>query len=192
MGKEEIIKRIQEDAASEAAEILSAARAQAESILAEAEKQTQAERAEAEAEVKERATRISEGKAAAARLDSAKILLAEKRRVLEAVYRFALNELIALSERESVALCERLLAENAEEGDEVVFAENFKYAEKVKLLPVAKERKLAFAKERADISGGILLRGKTSDKDLSFAALLHADMEEHQAEIAAVLFKANK
>ena len=192
MGKEEIIKRIQEDAASEAAEILSAARAQAESILAEAEKQTEAEHAEAEAEAKERATRISEGKAAAARLDSQKILLAEKRRVLEAIYRFALNELIALSERESVALVERLLKENAEEGDEVVFAENFAYAEKVKLLPVVKERKLTFGKERADISGGILLRGKTSDKDLSFAALLHADMEEHQADIAAALFKVNK
>ena len=45
--------------------------------------------------------------------------------------------------------------------------------------------------ERAEIGGGFVLRGKTSDKDLSYGALLAADREEHQAEIAAELFKDN-
>ena len=144
--------------------------------------------AEIKAEADERSRRISEGKAAAARLESAKILLAEKRKVLDEIYAAALKELQSLNESDSLRLLQRLLDENAEEGDIIVLAKNFAYASGVEKLPAVKERGLTLASERADISGGLLLRGKKSDKDLSFTALLNADKEEYQAEIAAQLF----
>lgn len=191
MGKEEIVSRILSDAEAEAAEIIRTAKARVREIIAAARTSAAENMAEAEAEAAERGTRISEGRAAAARLESAKILLAEKRRVMEEIYARALKELLSLGEKQSLKLIERLLEDNAEEGDIVVLAKNFAYASGVEKLPVIKKRGLTVSNERAEISGGCLLRGKTSDKDLSFSALLNADKEEYQAEIAAKLFATN-
>ena len=188
MGKEEIITRILSDAEAEAAEIVRSAEERAQEITAAAKARAAEDMAEAEAEAGARAKRISDGKAATARLESAKILLAEKRRVMDEIYARALKELLSLSESESLKLFERLLDENAEEGDVIVLAKNFAYASGVEKLPVIKKRGLTISKERADISGGCLLRGEKSDKDLSFTALLNADKEEYQAEIAEKLF----
>lgn len=190
MGKEEIVNRIISDAEAEAEEIIRAAGARAAEITSAAEKRALSERAEAEEEAAARAKRISDGRAAAARLDSAKILLGEKRRVIEEIYARALKKLQSLGEKEALALINGLLLQYAEEGDEVVFAQNFKYVQKAAALPVISQKKLTVSKERPQFSGGCILRGKNSDKDLSYAALLNADMEEHQAEMAAKLFAA--
>ena len=189
MGKEDIIGKILSDAEAEAEEIVRAAKARAGEISAAAEQRAAEERAEAEREVQERTERILSGKAAAARLDSQKIVLAERRRVLDEIYHRALGKLLNLGERDSLVLLERLLEENAEAGDEVVFAENFVYAAGAKDLPVVKKLGLTLSKKRANISGGCLLFGKKCDKDLSYASLLQADADAHQAEIAAKLFK---
>lgn len=188
MGKEEIITRILADAEAEAAEIIRSAEERAREITASAKARAAEDMAEAEAEAIAQARRISEGKAVAARLESTKILLAEKRRVMDEIYARALKNLLALNESQSLKLIERLLDENAEEGDVIVLAKNFAYASGVAQLPVIKKRGLTLSTERADISGGCLLRGKKSDKDLSYSALLNADKDEYQAEIAAKLF----
>lgn len=188
MGREEIINRILADARSECDEILAAAKREADGIIASAEARAKEELAETKAEADERAKSVADGRAAAARLDSAKIYLAEKRRVIDEIYARALSKLVDMKSADSLKLLSRLIAENAEEGDEVVLAENFKFAADVAKLPVIKERNLTISATRAKISGGCLLRGKKSDKDLSFDALLSADMEEHQADIAAQLF----
>ena len=190
MGKEEIVARILADAEAEAEGIIAAAKAQAEEIVSVATAKADKERAETEEECALRAKRISEGKAAEARLDSAKILLAEKRRVIDTIYEHALSKLISLKERDSLRLLERLLIDNAEEGDEIVLAENFAYEKGAKALPVVKERKLVFSADRANISGGCILHGKLSDKDLSYSALLNADKDEYQADIALKLFNS--
>lgn len=188
MGKEEIIERILSDAEAEAREIVAKAEKEAAERAARAEADAAELRAEVEAEVGERSRRISEGKAAAARLENAKIMLAEKRRVLDELYESALVRLLALKEREQLALLSRLLEETAEEGDEVLFAEDFPYAAQAAKLPVVSARKLSVSAQRARVKGGFVLRGKLCDKDVSYEALLRADREEHQAELAARLF----
>ena len=188
MGKQEIVTRIISDAEAEAAEIIRNAEERAREITDAAKARAAEDKAEAEAEALIRTKRILEGKAAVARLESAKILLSEKWRVMDEIYARAMQELLSLNERDSLKLLERLLNENAEEGDTIVLAKNFAYASGVEKFPVIKKRGLTVSKERADISGGCLLRGKKSDKDLSYSALLNADKEEHQAEIALKLF----
>ena len=188
MSKEQIVERIHADAHSEAEELIRAATAQADSIVAEAASRAKDLHAETEKEVMERTQRILDGKAATARLDSAKILLAEKRQLLKDIYAQALDDLLALNERDTLALLEQMLLEHAEKGDEIVLCEGFRFAAGVGALPVVKERALTVSKDRAPVKGGCVLRGKTCDKDLSFAALIEADMEEHQAEIAERLF----
>lgn len=188
MSKEDIVNRILSDAEAEEREILSSASARAEEIIAAASSRADKARAEAQAEADVRAKRITDGMAASARLDSAKILLAEKRRVIDGIYARALEKLLALSERDTLKFLEKLLIEHAEEGDEIVFAKNFAYAKGAAALPVVKERRLKISAGCAQIAGGCLLHGALCDKDLSYEALLNADKEEYQAEIAAKLF----
>lgn len=189
MSKEDIIGRILSDAQAEAEEIAAAAEERVKALSDETDARISALKEETEEEISARAKRISEGKAAAARLDSAKILLAEKRRVLDEIYARALKALLSMSEHDSLVLTEKLLSRYAEEGETVVFAEGFSYAEKAAALPVVAQRHLSVAKERAPVAGGFLLKGKTCDKDVSFSALLAADREEHQAELAGRIFK---
>ncbi len=188
MGRDDLVARILSDAQASAEETVRAARARAEEILAAAEAQCKREREETEREAEEQGKRIRDGKAAMARLDSAKIRLAERRRVLDAVYLRALAALLCLERREAVSLSERLLREYAEEGDEIVFSKEFPYCGEVAKLSVAVQKKLTVSEERPDLGGGFVLRGKTSDKDVSYRALLAADREAHQAEIARALF----
>ncbi len=189
MSKEAIVERILSDAEAEAGAILKEAEEKAAAVVAAASARAEQGRRDSEAEVKERTKSIFERKAATARLDSAKILLGEKRRVIDSIYAEALEKLVGLSEEECLALTGRLLSEYAEAGDEVFFAANYPYPEEAARLPVVEEKKLKIAAERAEIDGGFLLKGIQSDKNLSFGALLAADREAHQAELAAELFK---
>lgn len=181
--------RILSDARKEAEDIVAAAEEEAKNLLANADACAEELYAESEAEIRERAKGIYDGKSAAARLDSAKALLQEKRRVLDTVYACALKKLNALSAKECCKLTERLLTAYAEEGDEIVFSENYPCAREVAELPVVREKKLTVSKKRAAVDGGFLLKGKTADKDLSYGALLAEDRELHQAELAEALFQ---
>ncbi len=188
MSKEAIIERILSDAKAESEEIVRAAKARADEIVAAANARAAEERAETEAELKELTERILAVNAAAARLDGAKILLAEKRRVIEAVYAKALENLLSLGERESLLFLERLLKEYAEPEDEIVFDENFAYRKGAEQLPVIGERSLKICPTGEKLGGGCILRGKQSDKNISYPALLRLDMEQHQSALAAELF----
>lgn len=56
-------------------------------------------------------------------------------------------------------------------------------------MPVVEKKKLKISAQRVEIDGGMRLVGETSDKDLSYGALLAADKDEYQAELAKALFK---
>ena len=180
-------------------QILSDARAEAQSIMEEAEKKAAALLAESasrveeleretEKEMQERRKTILEKRAAAARLDGAKFLLGEKRKVVDAIYDEVLSRMLELREEDCVGIFRRLLACYAEEGDEILFAENFPYAEQISLLPIIKERNLKISAQRIALDGGMRLIGEKSDKDLSFGAILNADREKYQAALAGQLF----
>ena len=188
MSREAIEQKILSDADAECEAIVSAANARAEQIVSEANARAEQELQDAQKELAILSRRMLDVNAATARLDGAKALLAEKRRVIETVYARALEKLLALGERESLRLLERLLTENAETGDEIVFDERFAFCEGAAKLSVVKERNLSICKTREKLGGGCILRGKRCDKDLSYPALLRADMDEHQSALAAKLF----
>ena len=177
MSKELIRERILSDARAEADLILEKAEQKSSEIIAEAMRLAEKERREAEAEMKEKAESVREKKAAAARLESAKILLREKRKVIDCVYALAKERLVCLEKEEAVALANGLLIAYAEEGDIIFFAENYKYVVDVALLPIVKQRGLEISQQRVSIEGGFILQGNKSDKDLSYGALLAADRD---------------
>lgn len=189
MGTERITARILSDAEAEARAIVEEAENKAAKLFAEASARADKARKETEADVEAKRKSILEKRAADARLDSAKMLLKEKRKVVDAVYDEAHSRLLELPKEDALRLIGRLLNGYAEEGDEIVFAKNFPYAAEVEILPVVKEKKLRVCENAEAFSGGIRLIGKISDKDLSYGALLIADRDEHQAELARELFK---
>lgn len=188
MSQQAIFDRIISDAEEEARAIIRAAEEKAAKTVEQAEKLAERDRLGAEAEIAEKIKGISDGKAASARLDAAKILLGEKRGVIDEIYSRALACLVNLEKPEAIAFAESLLSEYAEEGDEVTFAENFRYKAEVAALPIVVKKKLRVSPKSADIDGGFILRGVKSDKNLSYGAILSADREERQAEIAEELF----
>ncbi len=188
MSKEAILNRIISDAQSAAEAAVTDAENKAASIVAEAETRAERDKKGTRAIIAERSKAIFDGKSATARLDSAKVLLAEKRRVIDTVYAQALEKLKNLPQKDAVKLAEALLSGYAENGDEIVFAANFQYKAQVLKLAVVAEKNLKNSGKTADIDGGFVLVGKNSDKDLSYGALLALDREAYQSEIAAKLF----
>ena len=95
---------------------------------------------------------------------------------------------MALDKPTALYLAEKLLKAYADDGDEIIFAENYRYAQEVMKLPVVKEKNLKQSSKTAKIDGGFTLCGVNSDKNLSYGSLLSADREERQAEIALQIF----
>ena len=188
MATQQIIERILADASKEADVILASSEEKSAKLLADASACAQNIRREAEAEVAEKRDSILEKRAAAARLDCSKLVLKEKRKVIDAIYDEAHSRLLELSKENCLKLMEALLEQYAEAGDEIFFSKNFAYAEEVQVFPVVQEKGLTVSSQRADIAGGMLLKGKVSDKDLSYAALLFADRAENEAQLAADIF----
>ena len=189
MSKELIRERILSDAANEAQAIEKNAQEKGAEIVAVAMKKAENERRETETEAKEKFDSVQEKRAAAARLESSKIWLSEKRKVIDGIYALAKERLVTLEKEQAVALSEHLLAKYAEKGDEIVFAENYKFVAEVALLPIVEKLSLKISKERIKLDGGFLLKGEKADKDLSYGALLAVDRDAHQAELAQEIFK---
>lgn len=189
MSKESIVERIISDAENEKAEILAEAQKRADEAVAAANARAERKFAGVQAETAQRVKAICDGKAASARLDGAKAELYEKRRVLDAVYDGAMKKLLALDREDCLKLAERLLKEYAEEGDEIAFSSDYEYPQEVLKLDIAKKKKLKISHKGVKADGGFILLGKSSDKDVSYAALLSADRELHQSDIAVKIFK---
>ena len=187
MSLETLKERIISDAKGEAEALITAAQNKAAAIEAEAEQEAKESREREEKEVAERIRAMEEGSAATVRLEAKKCNLKERRRVIDTIYERALNALLSLSEKESVELLSALLKEFAQEGDTIALAQDYPY-------PAAAEKVITKAgyklsSVRANIRGGFYLYGKKCDRDISYEALLKADREAYQAELAAKIFK---
>ena len=188
MSKQEIIDRILADANTAAETILAEANAKASNILAEADAYAKRETAETERECEAFAKDVLDKKLAAARLESAKIALSEKRKVLDYVYALALARLKEQAAKDPTAVYAVLLQKYAEKGDVVHFAKDFAHVEAVAALPIFGQLELRVSQQRVAMDGGMLLVGEKADKDVSFATLIERDKEGHLAELAAEIF----
>ncbi len=189
MSTQSIIDKIISDADLESENIVRTAEEKAQALIEKANMTAKQIRMETEEEVRVLTQSIRDKKAASDRLESSKILLAEKRKVIDLVYKMALDDLLALGKEDALHLADILLNRYGEEGDTLFFAENYKYASAVKLLPVIKARNIQVSDTKISIDGGMRLVGERADKDLSYGALLQADKDRHQAELAQRLFQ---
>ena len=188
-GKEAIIAKILSDANKKAEEVLSAADAYAVKVKEEADEWAKNYLAEQQSLLKEDCAEVVKRRNIGAELDVKKNILSAKQQVVDEVYALATEKLCALSKKDYLALVEKLLIRFADKGDSVVLSRDGVLTEKdVTALAVFGERELKTAKITGDFKGGVKLVGKTSDKDLSFSAVVAAEKQTTVRETAEKLF----
>ena len=189
MAKQKLLDKIIGDAEERAREILSEAESSAETSVASAT----AERAS----LLESARRIATAAApetikrrkAMAELESKKLALKEKQDLISECYRAALDRIRKSDRYEDLLVA--MIVSAAEEGDSVVFsAADFNRVNREKTVAAAGKKagvKLSLSEEKGAFGGGIVLRGKDCDKNLTLEVELEALRAEEDL-CAKVLF----
>ena len=199
MAANKIILKIEEDGAREAAEIVDAAKKKAaastEKIKAAAKVKIDEINAQAAADADEAARRQT----LIAELEARKNALDSKRKVLEEAFAKAEETINAMPDYKWEQFITSIVVKSAETGTEkicVPAADRAKYEGGFlarlndALVKAGKQGKLTLSDEVAKFSGGILLQGKTSDFDGSFATIMRDVRTRIEKEVADMLFAA--
>ena len=183
-----IAEKIISDASAKAEELVKEARMKAKVIsdgaLAEIRELERVEKAERAA--------YAEGAMAAAKVSAELELkrrrLSAEKAVLDELYAAAEKEIAAMKKEEYLKIIEKMLS-YADDGDEVLIAESDKARITEKFIKeTAKKRGIALtlSKDFAPISGGVILKGKYADKNLS----LSEDFRELRSETEPGIWRA--
>ncbi len=186
--------------------ILADAKAEAEKIKKQAEETQAAEQAKLDEQLSEyeKQTDIIAQKAgedkkahllAAARMDIAKQLLAEKRKILDEVFAQARQQLENLSDERYRKLMTKLMLEAAETGDEEVIIDkkekriDQKFIKNInQQLGSGRKGNLKLSEDRANLSRGFILKRGKIKNNVSIEVLLAQARKELEIELAKELF----
>jgi V/A-type H+-transporting ATPase subunit E len=186
--------------------ILADAKAEAEKIEKQAEEKEAAEQAKLDEQLSEfgKQTDIIAQKAgdekkahllAAARMDIAKQLLAEKRKILDKVFAQARQQLEKLSDESYLKLMTKLMLDAVETGDEEVVIDskekqiNQKFIDSInQQLASGRKGKLKLSDEKADLGSGFILKRGKIKNNVSVEVLLARARRELETELAKKLF----
>ncbi len=183
-----IAEKIISDASAKAEELVKEARMKAKVIsdgalaeIRELERVAKAERAA-----------YAEGAMAAAKVSAELALkrrrLSAEKAVLDELYAAAEKEIAVMKKEEYLKIIKKMLS-YADDGDEVLIAESDKARITEKFIKeTAKKRGIALtlSKDFAPISGGVILKGKYADKNLS----LSEDFRELRSETEPGIWRA--
>ena len=189
--------------------ILADAKAEAEKIKKQTDANEAAERVKLTEQLNEykKQTEILAKKAgedeqshilAAARMDIAKQLLAEKRKILDDVFEQARRQLQNLPENEYRSLCTRLMLEAVETGDEEVVIDkneqrinqNLIYQVNQQLSSKGKGKsELKLSDQKQDIGAGFILKRGQIKTNVSLDVLLEQARKELEIDLVKELFE---
>lgn len=188
-GKENIIAGILSAAEADKAQVLSAARAQAEEIARADEAFCASLRAQTEKTAQETEETEILRASARARMDTGKVLLAARQEEISAAFAAAEEAFRTMDKKKYFDFIVSLLDRWAEEGDTVVLAaEDAERVSERDIASYAAARGIRLSC-RADgaFSGGVMLENDRYDKNLTVGMLLQEYRASHEAEIASVL-----
>jgi V/A-type H+-transporting ATPase subunit E len=133
---------------------------------------------------------------AAARMDIAKQLLAEKRKILDEVFEQARLQLQNLPEQDYRSLCTKLMIEAVETGDEEVIVDNNDNRINQDLIDQVNQKlsskgkgELKLSAEKHDIGAGFILKRGQIKTNVSLAVLLDHARKELEIDLAKELFE---
>lgn len=168
------------------------AQATADDIIKLAEEEKQ--KAISEYKQTEKATydEIVRRRVTVARLDAKKLLMNARRKAVDNLFNAVKTEILAYDKDKYLELVANMLKKYAEDGDIVIICkadEKRITAKFVEEQAKALNIKLGFSKEFGDFEGGIILRGKACDKNLSLEVELASLREQSETQIAKMLFE---
>ncbi len=189
MGVEDIKKKILEDATRQKEEILAEAEKKGEEIRNEG-KRTEKKRKEAIlSRAKNEAAEERHTKITMERLESRKLQLTEKQKIVEKVFEKSLDMLVNHPNYERIV--ETMLLEAAKGGEELILSpkdrENLG-SEFLKKINKNIERSMTLSDETRDIAGGFILRTPEMEINESFKEKIRALRDELETEVARTLF----
>ncbi len=192
-GIENIVARIGEDAAREAASITENAQAQAEAVLTDCRAKAEQEAAAIVARGKAQAETKEERLVNTARLEAKKELLGAKQAMVDEAFSRALEQLGKLEQGKLTALLAGLAATASSNGcEQVILSEKDRTACGAQVVEQAntllKGGKLTLSEESRPMAGGVILKDDKIETNCSFEVLLHLKREELTAQVAGVLF----
>lgn len=186
--------------------ILADAKAEAEKIKKQAREKEAVEQAKLKEQLREfdKQTQAIAQKAgedkkahllAAARMDIAKQLLAEKRKILDEVFAQARQHLENLSDEQYCKLMTRLMLQAVESGDEEVIIDNEekridqKFIKNInQQLAPGRKGNLRLSEDRANLGVGFILKRGRIKNNVSVEVLLAQARRELEIELAKKLF----
>jgi V/A-type H+-transporting ATPase subunit E len=186
--------------------ILADAKAEAEKMAKEAQQKEAAEQAKLNEQLDRyrKQTELLAGKAgqdekshilAAARMDIARQLLAEKRTLLDKVFEQARRQLRDLPAEQYRKLCTKLMLEAVETGDEEVVVDrnesriDQEFINQVnQQLSSARKGNLRLSDERQDLGAGFILKRGKVKTNVSLDVLMDQTRKELEIELAKGLF----
>ena len=180
--KDSIINKIINDAKAEAKEIV----ASAEAKRAEAVKK-------AEEYIKKREEEAISRRVTVDRIDAKKNVLMTENAIMEKAFNEALDAVV--SDKKYGEILVALLEKYLEDGDEVVIAENDKKivtSAVVKRIAKSKGINAELSSMYGDFKGGMMLVGKSYDKNLTLERTLFEVKEEISSSLFQILFEEEK
>lgn len=194
-GLEKILERIQAGAELQAADIMDAARKEADLILKQADAATETQSAELVDKTRQQAELIGRIADSGSELEGRKLLLSLRQEIIGGVIDEALKRLRTLPAEQYFAVCERLACRFADKGEgQIVFSaadrqrlpEGFLDALNAKL--AQKGAKLTLADDTVDSDGGFVLRYGGIEENCSFAAIAEQDRDSLSDQLGRILF----
>lgn len=160
-------------------------------LLADADAEVRSIASAAEADAAENLRR----RKLVASLEARKNSLSSRREVLETAFSAAYDKLCSLDDEGYAELITAIAANSGAGGSEQVFlpsgmGERFTRLGLLERINSALGGSMTLGGESAEIRSGMLLCGKITDIDCSFESILSAWREQHEAEVAALLFES--
>lgn len=189
-GSEAIINKIIADATSTAKASISDANDKAKDLISSSEEYVAQYKIEQGKAIEKECELVLQRKATVALLDSRKIELRAKQDLIEECFDKASEKVLALPKEKYLAFIKGLLVENADDNDEVILSDSEKNITKEFIDKVSKEigKKLTISKETGKYVGGVILRSKVCDKNLTLKTIVRSLRESNEKEVAEILF----
>lgn len=194
-GKEAIIASIIGGAEQTAAGILSDARAEKDKLLEDTRNNLMRERDAQLDKAARDAEELKKRRLTLAELDSRKVILAAKQRVIDSVYYEAVTKILNMTDNVYREFMGGFVEKYAENGDTVVTSErDAKRLNETWVEGLAKKLnlRLTLADYYHHGRGGIVLEGRYCDKNLTLETLVKEIRPETEARVAKRLFDNDK
>jgi V/A-type H+-transporting ATPase subunit E len=192
--------RIIHDAEEEARTIVAGGEAEAKNILDDAAARAEEISKRAESRAEEEAAEHVRRQVSIRELDARKAVLAEKGRLIDAVFEKAIDELRRKDVESGYSLTKSLLLKVVETGDEeiVLSPEDRKHVGgefiadlNKKLREKGRKGEVTLAADTRPMRGGFILRSGRKETNATFESMLSVIRDEAELEISDVLFKGD-